>query len=59
MPSSFPDVSRALVSHLSGSSGTSTSLASTYRQDVSVVQSFNSNAGERNWYAYTPFSFQL
>ena len=58
MPSSFPDVLLALV-NLPGSSDTSTSLASTYRQDVSVVHSFNSNAGERNWYAYTPFSFQL
>ena len=58
MPSSFPGVSRAPLSHLPGSSSSSTSLATTYRQDVSVVQSFNSNAGERNRHAYTPFSFQ-
>ena len=50
VPSSFPGVSRAPLSHLPGSSGSSTSLATTYRQD---------NAGERNRHAYTPFSFQL
>ena len=59
VPSSFPGVSRAPLSHLPGSSGSSTSLATTYRQDVSVVQSFNSNAGERNSHSYTPFIFQL
>ena len=59
MPSSFPGVSRAPLSHLPGSSGSSTSLATTCRQDVSVVQSFNSNAGKRNRHAYTPFSFQM
>ena len=58
VPSSFPGVSRAPLSHLPGSSGSSTSLATTYRQDVSVVQSFNSNAGERNSHSYTPFIFQ-
>ena len=56
MSSSFPGVSRTPLSHLPGSSGASTSLATTYRQDVSFVQSFNSNACERNRHAYTPFS---
>ena len=38
MPSSFQGVSRAPLNHLPGSSGASTSLATTYRRDVNVVQ---------------------
>ena len=47
------------ASHLPGNSNASTSLAFTYRPGLSVVQSFNSNAGDRNWPACTPFSYDL